>query len=244
MVTMEIIQRFITNNDNYRSNRQITPKGIMLHSVGVPQPNPEIFANIFNTPRPNGRQVGVHAFLGADGRVFQTLPWSHRAWHCGGSGNDTHIGIEMTEPGTIRYTGGASWTDNNPERTRDFVFATYGTAVELFAFLCSKFDLNPFADGVILSHSEGHRRGIASNHADVEHIWNRFNLSMNQFRKDVQTAMNQQNQTIEKPNTPAPWAQNAWNWAINNGLTDGTRPTDPVTRQEIMVLFQRFYNLK
>ena len=189
---MQIIQRFITNNDNYRTNRQITPRGIMLHSVGVPQPDPEIFASIFNTPRPNGRQVGVHAFLGSDGRVLQTLPWNHRAWHCGGSGNDTHIGIEMTEPNTIRYTSGANWNDNNPDRTRQFVLATYKTAVQLFANLCKMFNLNPLTDGVILSHSEGHRRGIASNHADVEHIWNRFGLTMNQFRKDVQAAMGQQ----------------------------------------------------
>ena len=240
---MEIIQRFITNNDNYRSNRRITPRGIMIHSVGVPQPDPEVFASIFNAPRPNGRQVGVHAFLGADGRVLQTLPWSHRAWHCGGTGNDTHIGVEMTEPNTIRYTSGASWTDNNPVRTKEFVLATYGTAVELFAFLCKEFNLNPLADGVIISHSEGHRRGIASNHADVEHIWNRFNLSMNQFRKDVQAAMNQQNQGTERPITPEPWAQEAWDWAIKSGLTDGTRPADQATRQEVIALLYRFYNL-
>jgi hypothetical protein len=45
------------------------------------------------------------------------------------------------------------------------------------------------ADGVILSHAEGHARGIASNHADVEHIWSRFNLTMEQFRKDVKATM-------------------------------------------------------
>ena len=193
---MQIIQRFITNNDNYRTDRQIIPRGIMLHSVGVPQPDPEIFASIFNTPRPNGRQVGVHAFLGADGRVFQTLPWLHRAWHCGGSGNDTHIGIEMTEPNTIRYLSGASWEDRNPERTREFVIGTYRTAVLLCADLCRRFNLNPLTDGVILSHSEGHRRGIASNHADVEHIWNRFNLSMNQFRRDVWEAVQPERVTV------------------------------------------------
>lgn len=173
---MQIIERFTTNNENYRTKRTITVKGLMAHSVGTPQPDPEVFVRIFNDPsgRPNGRQVGVHAFLGADGRVFQTLPWEHRGWHCGsganGSGNNTHIGVELTEPNTIRYTGGASFVDNNPAKTKTFVQATYGVAVELFAHLCDKYALDPLEDGVIISHAEGHRRGIASNHGDVDHL--------------------------------------------------------------------------
>ena len=110
-------QRFTTNNENYRTNRQIEVRGLMVHSVGVPQPDPLVFVRNFNVPRPNGRQVGVHGFMGENGILYQTLPWTHRAWHCGsgadGSGNDTHIGIEITEPNTIRYTQGAQFTDNN-----------------------------------------------------------------------------------------------------------------------------------
>ena len=128
---MQIIQKFITNNDNFRANRQIVVKGLMIHSVGTPQPDPEVFVRVFNVPRPDGRQVGVHAFAGDDGRVFQTLPWTHRGWHCGGRGNDTHIGIELTEPNTIRYTGGARFEDRNPQHTRDFVRRTYDVGVKL-----------------------------------------------------------------------------------------------------------------
>ena len=32
--------------------------------------------------------------------------------------------------------------------------------------LCQTFHLNPLADGVIISHKEGHSRGVASNHGD------------------------------------------------------------------------------
>ena len=45
------------------------------------------------------------------------------------------------------------------------------------------------ADGVIISHREGCRRGIASNHGDVEHLWSKFGLAMAQFRKDIKAAM-------------------------------------------------------
>ena len=35
-------------------------------------------------------------------------------------------------------------------------------AVELFAFLCKEFKLDPLEDGIIISHKEGSDRGIAS----------------------------------------------------------------------------------
>jgi hypothetical protein len=47
---------------------------------------------------------------------------------------------------------------------------TYEAAVELFAMLCKKYSLDPLADGVVISHREGHSRGIASNHGDPEHL--------------------------------------------------------------------------
>lgn len=183
---MEIIESILTNNDCYRANRKITVKGLMIHSVGCSQPNASVFINQWNK---TNVEKCVHAFIQPDGKVYQTLPWDMRGWHCGGSGNNTHIGVEMTEPATIRYTGGSSWTDLNPTETKKHVLATYQVAVKLFAYLCTEFKLNPLQDGVIISHHEGNMRGIASNHADVEHIWKKFGLTMEQFRKDIQNTM-------------------------------------------------------
>ena len=182
---MKITQDFATTSDCYRAGRTITVKGLMLHSVGCNQPDPKVFARFWK----NSDDVCCHGVLGADGTVIQTLPWNRRGWHCGGAANGTHIGVEMTEPSTIRYTGGASFVDNNPTATKKFVLGTYKTAIELFAYLCKMYGLNPLGDGVIVSHSEGYKRGIASGHADVEHIWNKYGLTMNQFRKDVKAAM-------------------------------------------------------
>ena len=69
------------------------------------------------------------------------------------------------------------------------MLATYRYAVELFAYLCQQFRLDPLADGVIISTFRGMQRGIASNHGDVEHLWSKFGLSMAQFRKDIKAAM-------------------------------------------------------
>lgn len=57
--------------------------------------------------------------------------------------------------------------------------------------LCKEYDLDPLADGVIISHAEGHKRGIASNHGDPEHLWNQLGMgyTMDGFRKAVKDAM-------------------------------------------------------
>jgi len=187
---MQIIENYARKNRCYTNNTKIAVKGLMLHSVGCPQPKATVFVNNWDKA---SASVCVHAVVGDDGKVCQLLPWNAKAWHCGsggkGSGNNTHIGVEMTEPSTIKYTGGSSFTDSNPAATKQFVHTTYKHAVDLFAYLCGQFNLDPTADGVIISHSEGHKRGIASNHGDVEHLWNKYGLTMNQFRKDVKAVL-------------------------------------------------------
>lgn len=185
---MKIIESILTKNPCYTAGKKITVKGLMLHSVGVPQPSASVFIKNWNNPSFN--RACVHGFIESVGNVYQTLPWNHKGWHGGGSSNNTHIGVEMCEPSTIKYTGGSSWNDLNPVKTKEHILGTYKTAVELFAYLCKQFNLNPLGDGVIVSHAEGHRMGIASNHGDPEHLWKKFGLTMNQFRKDVKVAMN------------------------------------------------------
>lgn len=184
---MKIIQNICTQSDCYKSGRTIPVKGLMIHSVGCPQPKAQAFINSWNKA---GAKACVHAIIEPDGDIYQLLPWNHRGWHGGGDSNNTHIGVEMTEPDTIEYIGGASWREKEDgTNTKAHVLATYKHAVELFAYLCLKFSLDPTADGVILSHSEGHKRGIASNHGDVEHLWRHFGLSMAQFREDIKVVM-------------------------------------------------------
>ena len=68
----------------------------------------------------------VHVIIEPGGDVYQLLPWDFRGWHSGGGANNTHIGVEMTEPATIKYTGGASWMETGDgENTKAHVLATY-----------------------------------------------------------------------------------------------------------------------
>ena len=196
-MSINIVEAFATKNKCYQTATPLTPHGIMLHSIGVPQPNAAAMARSYNQYQPGGRSVCVHGFIQRDGTYYHTLPYTMRAWHCGGSANSTHIGIEMTEPASIVYTGGASWRDLDPAATEAHVRGTYAAAVELFAQLCTQYALDPLEDGVIISHAEGAARGIASAHADPTHLWRAFGLTMDGFRADVAEAMNENDEEDE-----------------------------------------------
>lgn len=187
---MNIINSILTNNPCYKAGRTITVKGLMLHSVGCSQPNAKVFVRNWN--KADFDNACVHAFIdGNTGDVYQTLPWNNRGWHGGGSCNNTHIGVEMCEPATIRYTSGANFVVNNETDAKAVATRTYKSAVELFANLCKEYNLNPMGDNVIISHREGYAKGIASNHGDPEHLWKQLKLpyTMDGFREDVKKAM-------------------------------------------------------
>lgn len=193
---MNIINSILTNNPCYKAGRTITVKGLMLHSVGCSQPNAKVFVNNWNSS--SFDSACVHAFIdGNTGDVYKTLPWNHRGWHSAGSSNNTHIGVEMCEPATIKYTGGANFVVNNEADAKAVATRTYNSAVELFAKLCKDFNLDPLGKNVILSHSEGYAKGIASNHADPEHLWKKLKLpyTMDGFRADVKKAMSSNSET-------------------------------------------------
>lgn len=198
---MNIIKRFLTKNLCYIKNTQRAdaryirfqdspPSGLMLHSVGCAQPSAQTFCNLWD--RADENLPCVHAFIDANtGDVVQTLPWQFRGWHCGGSGNNTHIGVEMCESGSIRYRNDKPWLFDvldKPKAQADCKRA-YDSAVSLFAELCETYNLNPLTQ--IISHKEGAAKGIASNHGDPEHYWAGVGMSytMDGFRLDVKKRM-------------------------------------------------------
>ena len=106
------------------------------------------------------------------------------------------------------------------------------TAVELFAALCKQYGLDPAQDGVIIGHAEGHRRGVASNHADPELLWRTYDMGykMDGFRADVAAKMAVGNTDEEDDDmvrynkiedVPA-WARSTIKEMMNEGLIAGT----------------------
>ena len=186
---MQITKSILTKNPCYKAGKTIKVKGLMLHSVGCPQPSAMAFVKSWNT---TDSKVCVHGFIdGNTGEIHQTLPWNHRGWHCGGTANGTHIGIEMCEPNCIKYTSDANFTCSDKIKAQNSLKTTYKSAVELFAYLCEKYGLDPLKEGVIISHADGYKMGVASNHADPTHLWSKLGLgyTMDGFRKDVKATM-------------------------------------------------------
>ena len=248
---MNLYKQLLTEHDCYKAGRIITPKGVMVHSTGAN--NPYVCRYVpgndtlgYNTGGNHWNRAGlskcVHAFVGklADGTVgvVQTLPWTMRGWHCAsgpkGSGNNTHISFEICED------------DLSDER---YFQEVYKQAVELTAYLCRTYRLNPEADGVVICHQEGFQRGIASNHADVLHWFPKYGKSMDDFRADVAQAMEEENVTQEQFNKMmetyltsrtklaiSDWAKEPVQQAVAKGITDGKSPQGFATRQEVAAM--------
>ena len=190
------------NRDSRYAQYYQGPRGIMVHSTGANNPNLRRYVqpddgvlgsnangNDWNRP---GLEVCVHAFLGltqaGEVAAYQILPWEYRAWHCGGDANNTHLSFEICE-------------DNL--RDRAYWEKTYRLARELTAELCRKFGLDPLAPGVLVDHAEGAALGIASNHADVDHWWSRYGVTMDDFRADVARLLEQEDAAQEEEEEPS-----------------------------------------
>ena len=64
---MELIQNYLTKSGCYKTGRKITVKGLMIHSVGCPQPKASAF--ISNWDRADASAC-VHAIVEPGGNVY------------------------------------------------------------------------------------------------------------------------------------------------------------------------------
>lgn len=264
---MQILTKYITHNPFFNDGRWITGnefKGFFLHSVGCAQPNPLVFIRQWDNA--NYGRAGINGFIGSDA-VYLTAPCLEtpgrvkRMPHAGKpAGNNGYIGFEMCEPAQIHYTVGASFIVRDHAAAQAYCRKTYQNAVQLFARLCSFHGKNPLQDGVILSHNEGGKRGIASGHVDPEHLWRGLSLpyTMAGFRRDVANAMKPKEEidmtkaevvalidariqaALEGKGTEASaWAKDEVAQAVAAGITDGTRPGGYAKREEVAAMVLR-----
>lgn len=278
---MNLLKCILTENDCYKTNEWITVKGVMVHSCGANNPTLKRYVQPLETDsnydelisligynrnhndwnRP-GTNACVHGFIGklADGSIaaIQTLPWTMRGWHAGNgttrpSANNSHISFEICEDGL---------------EDGEYFHQVYREAVELTAYLCEQYNLDPLAPEAVICHSEGYRLGMASGHADVEHWFPRFGKTMDDFRQDVKNEMEGDNMSYDKFKEymeqyereqellpPGGWSSDSRAWAEGNGMMKGKGDIDGdgerdfaykahITREEAVELFYRYNNLK
>lgn len=244
---MHITEHILTNSDCYKAGRTIRPRGIMVHSTGVAQPDVNVFLKAWNKP---GVDACIHAFV-HQGGVTETLPWNWRGWHAGGGANNTHIGFEILEPAGHSYRGG-TMIGYDPEKNGPYFQRVYNTAVELCAYLCRQYSLDPERD--IIDHAEGFRLGLAFDHGDVGQWFPKHGRSMDTLRADVKATLKGGGPEMTQEQLDAAltareeaisaravssWAGEAWRKAERAGILDGTAPGAPLTREQAALVLDR-----
>lgn len=264
------LQCFMRQSTWYKGAGKTTPRGVLWHSTGANNPyikryvqpddndpHREELLDLIGVNK-NGndwnhidREAGVHAFVGKmwDGYVstVQVGPWDKKAWGCGsgskGSCNNGWIQFEICEDDLT---------------SRAYFDAVYQEAVELTAYLCILYGLDPQGivkyNGVtvptILCHQDSYRLRLGGNHGDVYPWFNRYGKTMDDVRADVARLMKGDDEIVtyeqwkeymdryqkELAEKPVPgWAQNTGEWeaAENAGIiTSATRPQALCTKAE------------
>lgn len=194
-----------TQSPCYKGTGRIEPTAICWHDTGCNNPlirryiqpsdddpnRNELLSLLSSNPYSNDwnhttRRVGVHFFVGklADGTVtsVQTLPLDYRAWGTSsgkkGSANSVALQFEICR---------------DDMKSKEYFEKAYREAVELTAYLCKLFSIDPHGSTVcngvtvptILCHADAHRYGLANNHSDVTEWFPKYGKSMKTVREDV-----------------------------------------------------------
>lgn len=225
---MNIQQNLTTVNRTVHSNRKI--EYIVIHyfgALGTAKNTCAYFKSV-------NRQASAHYFV--DDEIWQAVLDKDASWHCGDSGtgafkgkctNANSIGIEVRPH--------KSNTANVSAADRDWFFGehTVNNTIELVKTLMDKHGID--ADHVI-------------RHYDVTAKWcprpwmgddvNTYygksgNQLWNEFKAKLAAV------PAVNPEIPSDWAQDAIEWARLNGISDGTRPRETATREEIITMLWR-----
>lgn len=194
---MELKKCLLTKNDCYKKATRIVPKGIVVHSTGVNNPNLRRYVQPDdgllgvntnnNSWNRGGLSVCVHGFIGKDKngdvRCYQTLPFDYACW---GIGNGKRGSYNYNPNGHIQFE---ICEDNLSDET--YFNKAFGLAIEFCAYLCEEFNLS--VDSIV-SHQEAYKKGYGSNHVDCDHWLRKFNKDMNWFRNQVKAKMNGSNE--------------------------------------------------
>lgn len=201
---LNIIKAYAVNNLCYISAQKMVPQGIVVHSTGANNPylnryvdaaeevgiNP--YRNHWNVAKPGGTRVCVHAFIGYDKnqevRVAEVLPLNICCWGVGRGENGSY----NYNPAYIQFE---ICEDNLSDKT--YYDKAFTVAAEYCAELCKTYGIEVSR---IVGHCEAYRLGYGSNHSDPEHWMNRFDETMDDFRKKVSDILKSNDEKTENKN--------------------------------------------
>ena len=155
---MNLKQNYLTESGCYKAGKRITVKGLMIHSVGCPQPKADVFMKELEQGWRHRRRRHLRGGrMGVGGSLFAGVPWvalrrrRKQYPHRGGNGGACHHQIY----GRLKLDGDRGWGKHEEPCACRLQMCGGVIRISLSAVR-----FGPMADGVIISHSEGCKRAL------------------------------------------------------------------------------------
>jgi len=215
---MNIIKNLVSSSKyNIKCPYPMDAQFIVVHNTA----NDASAANEVAYMISNNNKVSFH-YAVDDKQIVQGIPENRNAWHAGdgGSGKGNRYGLSIE----ICYSksGGSRFIE----------------AEKLAAkFIASKLKEKGWGIDKVKKHQDF--SGKYCPHRTLDMGWQRF-LDMVQSELNALKGVDK----VTEKNVPSSWAKEAWEWAKKEGLLDGTRPKDNLTREEFAVVLKRLADKK
>ena len=211
---MKIVQNLVpASKYNIKCPYSMTPEFIVVHNTANDASARDEIAYMIG----NNKQISFHYAID-DKEIVQGIPENRNAWHAGdgnGPGNRKGIGIEIC----YSKSGGKRFEE----------------AEKLAAkFIAFKLNVKGWGIDRVKKHQDF--SGKYCPHRTLDMGWQRF-LDMVKSELDKLKGADK----VTEQNTPSSWAKEAWDWAKEEGITDGARPKDTMTREEMVTMLYRYH---
>ena len=213
---MNYKRQHIPISNDKRPGKKIKVEYITIHSTANERSTAQNERDWLVNPS-NSRKASWHIAVD-EKQAIEAIPLNEIAYHAGNrEGNNKSIGVEICESG---------------DRAK-----TIHNAVILIANLLH--ERNWGVDKLRRHYDWSGKNCPRIMSADNWQAWTGFKMSvereLNRLKAGEKTKVNHE---------PSNWAKEAWEWAKKAGITDGNRPKDNATREEIITMIYRAKKVK
>ena len=165
-------QDYLTVNEWSRPGTELEQiDGVVIHYVGNPGTTAHANRNYFESlsSGQEGTYASSHFIVGLEGEVIQCIPLTEVAYASNERNADT-VSIEVC----------------HPDETGEFSPVTYDRAVELTAWLCVQFKLDPETD--VIRHYDVTGKECPRYYVEHPEAWDAFRADVSAAIKELETA--------------------------------------------------------
>ena len=211
---MKVIQNLVSPSKyNIKCPYPIVAEFIVVHNTANDASARDEIAYMIR----NNDKVSFHYAID-DKEIIQGIPENRNAWHAGdganGQGNRKGLSIEIC----YSKSGGKRFEE-----------------AEKLAAKFIAYELKEKGWGIDKVKKHQDFSGKYCPHRTLDMGWQRF-LDMVKSELDKLKG----GATVAEKNVPSSWAKEAWEWAKKEGITDGSRPKDTATREEIITMLRNY----